>query len=73
MKFPKALGNILRFELLWKLLFFCLLNPLFSGAYHIYVSTAGLRFNSGIVWPFFSLTGGILFLVLFFGAACLIL
>ncbi len=73
MKFPKALGNILRFELLWKLLFFCLLNPLFSGAYHTYVSTAGLRFNSGIVWPFLSLTGGILFLVLFFGAAWLIL
>ena len=55
MRFGKALREILRFELLWKVLFFCLLNPLFSGAYRTYVSLAGLSFNGSIVWTFLTL------------------
>lgn len=71
MGFGRALKEILRFELLWKLAFFCLINPLFRGTYQSYVSTAGLSLNAGIVWTFFSLKGGVLFLALFLGAAWL--
>ena len=47
MGLKKAVWEVLRFELLWKLVFFFLINPLFSGAYHAYVSMEGLSFNGG--------------------------
>lgn len=72
MGFQKSLRKILQFELLWKLVFFCLLNPVFSGIYSAYVSMAGLSFNGGIVWTFLNLKGGVIFLLLFFGAAWLV-
>ena len=72
MGLKKAVWEVLRFELLWKLVFFFLINPLFSGAYHAYVSMEGLSFNGGILWTFLSLKGGALFLLLFSGAAWLI-
>ena len=68
----KALGKILRFELLWKLVFLFIINPLLRGAYHAYVSTAGLRFNGGVLWTFASLQGAVLFLALFCAAAWLV-
>ena len=72
MRFGKVLWEILRFEVIWKLVFFLVINPLFSGAYRAYVSTAGLRFNGGVLWAFASIQGAVLFLLLFFGAAWLV-
>ncbi len=72
MGLKRALYEILRFELLWKLAFLFFLNPLFDGAYQTYVSTAGLSFNGDILWTFLSLKGGVVFLLLFFAAAWLV-
>ena len=50
MRFFFALKRIVCFELLWRLAFLCLVNPLFSGLFHAYVSAAGLSLNGGIVF-----------------------
>ncbi len=68
----RAVAEGLRFELLWKLIFLLLLNPLFGGVYRSFTASAGLRFNGGAVWAFLlSPLGVALFLALFFGAALL--
>lgn len=72
MRFFFALKRIVCFELLWRLAFLCLVNPLFSGLFHAYVSAAGLSLNGGIVWAFLHPVGAAVFLLLFFATAWLV-
>lgn len=64
----KLFQELLRFELLWKLLFFCPISPVFTGIYNACVSRAGPSFN-GNIWAVLNLRGATLFLLLFSGAA----
>ena len=61
----KMVKTVLWFELLWRLAFLCLVNPLFNGLFHAYVSAAGLSLNGGIVWAFLHPVGAAVFLLLF--------
>ena len=71
-RFSCALWQIVRFELLWKLAVLCLFNPLFREIYQSHVSYQGLRFNDRLVWTLLDLKSGVLFLLLFAGAALLV-
>lgn len=71
-QFSCALWQIVRFELLWKLAVLCLFNPLFREIYQSHVSYQGLRFNDRLVWTLLDLKSGMLFLLLFAGAALLV-
>jgi len=71
-RFSCALWQIVRFELLWKLVVLCLFNPLFREIYQSHVSYQGLRFNDRLVWTLLDLKSGVLFLLLFAGAALLV-
>lgn len=71
-RFSCALWQIVRFELLWKLAVLCLFNPLFREIYQSHVSYQGLRFNDRLVWTLLDLKSGMLFLLLFAGAALLV-
>ena len=68
----KAIKEILWFELLWKLAILGVVNPLFREIYQTYVASVGVSFNGSMVWTFLNLKGGLLFLLLFFGAAELV-
>ena len=50
----------------------CLFNPLFREIYQSHVSYQGLRFNDRLVWTLLDLKSGVLFLLLFAGAALLV-
>ena len=68
----RALKETLRFELFWKLAVLGLVNPLFREIYQTYVASVGVRFNAGMLGAFLNLKGGLLFLLLFSGAALLV-
>lgn len=71
MKLGRTVKEILRFELLWKLVILGLVNPLFREIYQTYVASVGVSFNQNMLGTFLNLKGGLLFLLLFFGAAAL--
>ncbi|MDE7221600.1 MAG: glycerophosphoryl diester phosphodiesterase membrane domain-containing protein [Oscillospiraceae bacterium] len=72
MGFRRSVKDILRFEALWKLAILGLINPLFREIYQTYVASVGVSFNQGMLRTFLNLKGGLLFLLLFFGAAALV-
>ena len=72
MSLGKAVKRVLWFELIWKLIILGLVNPLFREIYQTYVASAGIRFNQNMLLTFLDLKGGLLFLLLFLGAALLI-
>ena len=72
MGFGKSIKEILRFELIWKLAVLGLVSPLFREIYQTYVASVGVSFNQDMLGTFLNLKGGLLFLLLFFGAAALV-
>ncbi len=72
MSLGKAVKRVLWFELIWKLIILGLVNPLFREIYQTYVASAGIRFNQNMLLSFLDLKVGVLFLLLFLGAALLI-
>ncbi len=67
----EMLKKIFLFEMLWKLLILGLVNPLFREIYQTYVASVGVSFNQNMIGTFLNAKGGLLFLLLFFGAALL--
>ena len=45
----RAVREMIRFEILWKLLFFLLINPVFRDVYQTYVASVGLRDRKSVV------------------------
>lgn len=72
MKFGRALREVVRFEILYKLFILCLVNPVMREIYQTYISSVGVSFNAQIVGIFLNLKGAFIFLLLFFTAAFLI-
>lgn len=72
MKFGRALREVVRFEILYKLFILCLVNPVMREIYQTYISSVGVSFNARIVGIFLNLKGAFIFLLLFFTAAFLI-
>ena len=72
MSLGKAVKKVLWFELIWKLLILGLINPLFREIYQTYVASTGIHFNQNMLLTFLDLKSGLLFLLLFFGAALLV-
>ena len=72
MSLGKAVKKVLWFELIWKLLILGLINPLFREIYQTYVASTGVHFNQNMLLTFLDLKSGLLFLLLFFGAALLV-
>ena len=67
----RAVREMIRFEILWKLLFFLLINPVFRDVYQTYVASVGLSFNGGMLWTFLTPKVALIFLALLLGAGCL--
>lgn len=72
MRIGKTVKSVLWFELVWKLIVLGVVNPLFREIYQTYVASVGVSFNKNMLGTFFNLKGGVIFLLLFFGAAGLI-
>lgn len=72
MKFGRALREVVRFEVLYKLFVLCLVNPAMREIYQTYVSSVGVSFNAQMLGTFLNLKGGLLFLALFFLSALLV-
>ena len=72
MSLGKAVKKVLWFELIWKFLVLGLINPLFREIYQTYVASAGIHFNQNMLLTFLDLKSGLLFLLLFLGAALLV-
>ena len=68
----RAVREMIRFEILWKLLFFLLINPVFRDVYQTYVASVGLSFNGGMLWTFLTPKVALIFLALLLGAGCLV-
>lgn len=67
-RIARTLKEVLKFELCYKLVVLCLVNPLFHEIYQTYVSSRGVSFNENILGTFLQVKGILIFLALFFGA-----
>lgn len=56
-------GEILKFEVVCKLLTICLVYPVLGGVYRIYAASEGLNFNSGAAFAFVSPAGVVVLLL----------
>lgn len=65
----RAVKEVLKFEVIFKLITLALVNPLLNEIYQTYVSSKGVSFNKDIIGTFMSVKGALIFLSLFFLAA----
>jgi len=59
----RTTGEILKFEVVCKLLTICLVYPVLGGVYRIYAASEGLNFNSGAAFAFVSPAGVVVLLL----------
>ena len=71
MKFGRALREVVRFEVLYKLFVLCLVNPAMREIYQTYVSSVGVSFNAQMLGTFLNLKGGLLLSLIHISCAVL--
>ncbi|MXP76309.1 hypothetical protein GN277_13170 [Lachnospiraceae bacterium WCA-9-b2] len=56
----RAVKEVLKFEVIFKRITLCLVNPLLNEIYQTYVSSKGVSFNKDMIGTFMSVKGALI-------------